>query len=65
MDSRPAAPRQFTVKADERFAFSGPHGLIVSRIGKGAEVADVPLNIRSGSIRYNNSPLTGVCQALN
>ncbi|MGA9055336.1 MAG: hypothetical protein WB763_02375 [Terriglobia bacterium] len=63
MDSRPAAPRQFTVNADEKIAFSGPHGLVVTMTGKGAEVANVPWNFRWGSIRYNNSRLTGVCQA--
>ena len=65
MDSRPAAPGQFIMKADEKIAFSGPHGLVVSRLGKGAEVADVPWNIRRASIRYNDSRRKGVCQALN
>jgi len=65
MDSRPVEPSQFTVKADEQIAFSGPHGLVVSRLGKGAEAAKVPWNIRCEIIRYNNSPLRGVCQALN
>jgi hypothetical protein len=51
MESRPATPRQFTMNADEKIVFFGPHGLIVSRLGKGAELADVPRNIRSGSIR--------------
>jgi hypothetical protein len=60
-----AAQGQFTVKADEKIAFSGPYGLVVSRLGKGAEVAKVPWNIRCESIRYNDSRLTGVCQALN
>jgi hypothetical protein len=53
------------MRADEKIAFSGPHGLVVSRTGKGAEVADVPWNNRCESIRYNDSPLRGVCQALN
>ena len=65
MYSRPTAPRQFTVKADEKIALSGPHGLVVSRIGKGADVADGPWNIRCRSIRYNNSRPMGVCQALD
>jgi len=65
MDSRPAAPGQFTMNADEKIAFPGPHGLIVFRIGKGAEVDDVPWNIRCRSIRYNNSRPMGVCQALD
>jgi hypothetical protein len=65
MDSRPATPGEFTVRADEKVAFSGPHGLVVSRTGKGAEVADVPWNIRCGNIRYNASRWKGVCQALN
>jgi hypothetical protein len=64
MDSRPATPRQSTVKADGKIAFSGPHGLIVARIVKGAEVDDVPWNIRCKGIRYNGSRLKGVCQAL-
>ncbi len=52
------------MKADEKITFSGPHGLVVARIGKVAEVADVPWNIRGGSIRYNGSRRKGVCQAL-
>ena len=52
------------MKADEKIAFSGPHGLVVSRIGKGAKVAEVPRNIRRRIIRYNNSRLRSVCQAL-
>jgi hypothetical protein len=65
MDSRPAAPRQFTVNADEKIVFSGQHGLVVTMTGKGAEVANVPWNIRCGSIRYNCSRRKEVCQALN
>jgi hypothetical protein len=65
MDGRPAAPRQFTMKAEDKIAFLGPHGLVVPWTGKGAEVADVPWNTRRESIRYNGSPLAGVCQALN
>jgi hypothetical protein len=53
------------VKADEKIAFSGPHGLVVSRLGKGADVADGPWNIRCESIRYDRSLLKRVCQALN
>jgi hypothetical protein len=65
MDSRPTAPGQFTVKADEEIAFFGPHGLVVPRKGKSAEVAGVPRNVRCGSIRYNGSRCEGACQALN
>jgi hypothetical protein len=65
MDSRRAAPGQFTAKTDERTAFSGPHGFVVSGIKKGAEVADVPWNVRHESIRYTYSRLRGFCQALN
>jgi len=63
MGSRRAAPGQFTVKAGEKVALSDRHGLVVSRIGKGAEVAEVPWNIRSESIRYSCSLQNGVCQA--
>ena len=65
MGSRRAAPGQFTVKAGEKVALSDRHGLVVSRIGKGAEVAGVPWNTRCVSIRYNASRWKGVCQALN
>jgi hypothetical protein len=65
IDGRPPTPGQLTVKAHEKTAFSGLHGLVVSMTGKGAEVADVLSNLRCGNIRYNSSPLTGVCQALN
>lgn len=65
MDSQPAAPGQFTVKADEKIAFSAPHGLVDARVGKSAEVADVSWNIRCRSIRYNSSRWKGVCQAIN
>jgi hypothetical protein len=53
------------MKAEDKIAFLGPHGLVVPWTGKGAEVADVPWNTRRESIRYNGSPLAGVCQALN
>ena len=53
------------MKADEEIAFSGPHGPDISSARKGAKVADVPWNIRCESIRYNNSRLKGVCQALS
>jgi len=53
------------VKADEKTASSSPPGLVVTRTGKGGEVANVPWKIRCGSIRYNGSRRKGVCQALN
>jgi len=53
------------VNADEKIVFSGQHGLVVTMTGKGAEVANVPWNIRCGSIRYNCSRRKEVCQALN
>src|SRR5208337_2256016 len=64
IDSRSATPEWFTLKADEKIAFSGPRGLVVSRTGKGAEVADVPWNIRCESIRYNCSPQKGSLSSL-
>jgi hypothetical protein len=46
MHSLPVAPGQFAVKAGVEIAFSGVHGLVLSRIRKGAEEADVRWDMR-------------------